>query len=352
MIRFGSRTEVYLPMSAEIVCKVGDRVQSGVTIIARLRPQKSMQKSKVTSHENAGLHSPPQPGSLRSEDLPAAEPDDGGQPVLRVCGDAQDHHRHAGANPRAGRHGARAHETVWSKLAIDQFHAAIWFILGACVFDVLDGRLARLGGQDSPFGREFDSLADTVSFGLAPALLVYKIVLDEFGQIGMIIAFIYLACGTLRLARFNCISASSDADKGAQTPSDAGKNFKGFPIPAAAGVIASLTELLLWFDETSRNRLGAWKFVLPPLLLFLSYMMFSHFKYPSFKALNWRTQRTLPALLVIIVLILLTWQYYQWMPAVIFPDLPDVRVFTAVALASVAAEHRAGNRRGGRGRRG
>ncbi len=211
----------------------------------------------------------------------------------------------------------RMHETVWSKGAIDQFHAAIWFILGACVFDVLDGRLARLGGQDSPFGREFDSLADTVSFGLAPALLVYKIVLDEFGDIGMIIAFLYLACGTLRLARFNCISAASDADKGAQTPLDAGKNFKGFPIPAAAGVIASLTELLLWFDEDKRQ-IGAWKFVLPFLMVFLSYMMFSHFKYPSFKALNWRTQRTLPALLTIIVVILLTWLYYQWMPAVIF----------------------------------
>ena len=86
------------------------------------------------------------------------------------------------------------------------------------MFDVLDGRLARLGGQDSPFGREFDSLADTVSFGLAPALLVYKIVLDEFGEFGMLIAFLYLACGTLRLARFNCIAASSDADKGAQAP--------------------------------------------------------------------------------------------------------------------------------------
>ena len=211
----------------------------------------------------------------------------------------------------------RGHETLWSRGAIDQFHTAIWFILGACVFDVLDGRLARLGGQDSPFGREFDSLADTVSFGLAPALLVYKIVLDEFGQVGMIIAFLYLACGTLRLARFNCISTASDADNGAQTPLDAGKNFKGFPIPAAAGVIASLTELLLWFDEDKRQ-IGAWKFVLPFLLVFLSYMMFSHFKYPSFKALNWRTQRTLPALLTIIVLILLTWLYYQWMPAVIF----------------------------------
>ena len=212
---------------------------------------------------------------------------------------------------------AKTHDIVWSRAAIDQFHSAIWFILAACVFDVLDGRLARLGGQDSPFGREFDSLADTVSFGIAPALLVYKIVLDEFGRIGMLIAFLYLACGTLRLARFNCIAAASDADHGAQAAPDQKKNFKGFPIPAAAGVIASITELMLWFDEGQRE-IGAMKYLLPPLMIFLAFMMFSEFKYPSFKALNWRTQRSVPAMMVIMVLILLTWLYYQWMPAVIF----------------------------------
>ncbi len=209
-------------------------------------------------------------------------------------------------------------EGVWTPGAIDQFHAAIWFILGACVFDVLDGRLARLGGTDSPFGREFDSLADIVSFGIAPALLVYKIVLYEFPRPGLLIAFLYLACGALRLARFNCIAAASDADHGAQaSPAEKGKPFKGIPIPAAAGVIASLTELLLWFDEGQRE-IGALKFALPPLMIFLSFMMFSEFKYPSFKAINWRTQRTMPALLVIFGVIILTWLYYQWMPAVIF----------------------------------
>src|SRR3982751_4835667 len=112
------------------------------------------------------------------------------------------------------------------------FHAAIWFILGACIFDVLDGRLARLGGQDSAFGREFDSLADIVSFGLAPALMVYRIVLIDFPRAGWVVAFVYLLCGALRLARFNCIAAAGESTK-------AGKNFRGFPIPAAAGLIAS-----------------------------------------------------------------------------------------------------------------
>src|SRR5436305_14530795 len=99
----------------------------------------------------------------------------------------------------------------------DLFHTAIWLILGACFFDLLDGRLARLGGHESAFGREFDSLADIVSFGVAPALMVYRIILADpaFQKIGWVIAFVYLACGALRLARFNCIAAANipGADK-------------------------------------------------------------------------------------------------------------------------------------------
>ena len=100
------------------------------------------------------------------------------------------------------------------------FHAAVWFILGACIFDVLDGRLARLGGQDSAFGREFDSLADIVSFGVAPALMVYRIVLIDFPRLGWLVAFVYLVCGALRLARYNCVSAAGG--------SRGRKSFHGF----------------------------------------------------------------------------------------------------------------------------
>src|SRR5256886_15374775 len=95
-------------------------------------------------------------------------------------------------------------------LAADRFHEAIWFILGAFVFDFLDGRIARLGGHETQFGREFDSLADIVSFGLAPALMVYRVVLQEFPRACWIIAFIYLTCGALRLARFNSSEAEDD----------------------------------------------------------------------------------------------------------------------------------------------
>src|SRR5882762_10625615 len=72
--------------------------------------------------------------------------------------------------------------------ASDLFHTAIWCVLGAFVFDFLDGRLARLGGNESPFGREFDSLADIVSFGVAPALMVSRVILHDTGKLGMIVA--------------------------------------------------------------------------------------------------------------------------------------------------------------------
>lgn len=189
------------------------------------------------------------------------------------------------------------------------YYQAIAFMLGACVFDLLDGRLARLGGHESPFGREFDSLADVISFGLAPAMLVYQIVLADFDRIGWVVAFIYLLCGAMRLARFNCQAAEM-----ADQPE---KDFQGFPIPAAAGLIASLTLFMLWLNDGERT-LGPWKFVLPPLLIFLSFMMFSHVRYPSFKALNWKTKRSIPRFLAIILLLVFTALNWEWMPALLF----------------------------------
>jgi CDP-diacylglycerol--serine O-phosphatidyltransferase len=189
------------------------------------------------------------------------------------------------------------------------FKTAIWCILAACIFDALDGRLARLGGTDSAFGREFDSLADIVSFGVAPALLVSRVLLREYEKLGWLVASLYLICGALRLARFNCIAASG-------VPG-AGKDFKGMPIPAAAGLIASTTLFVTWLTN---DRIEHWmmKWVLPPLFVFLSWMMFSSFKYPSFKNINWRTTRSLPKFLIIVFVVALTVMFYQWMLAAIF----------------------------------
>jgi CDP-diacylglycerol--serine O-phosphatidyltransferase len=195
-----------------------------------------------------------------------------------------------------------------------RYYVAIAFILGACLFDLLDGRLARLGGHESPFGREFDSLADMVSFGLAPALLVYQIVLQDFHRTGWIIAFVYLLCGALRLARFNCLAQNI---RGKEEEEECSKEFSGFPIPAAAGLIASLTLMMLSLDEGQRT-IGRWKFALPVVLLFLSFMMFSRVKYPSFKGLNWGSQRSIPRFLIIILILIFAAMNYEWMPSVLF----------------------------------
>jgi len=200
-------------------------------------------------------------------------------------------------------------QNVDQPMAAERFEFAILLILTACIFDALDGRLARLGGHESAFGREFDSIADIVSFGVAPALMVYKVVLIEFPTLGWIVASLYLLCGALRLARFNCIAASN--------PASASKEFRGFPIPAAAGLTASLTLFMLWFAGSGRE-LGPLRWVLPGLLIFLSFMMFSRFQYPSFKGLNWRTTRSIPRFVAIVFILVLTVLNYRWMPAVIF----------------------------------
>jgi CDP-diacylglycerol--serine O-phosphatidyltransferase len=200
-------------------------------------------------------------------------------------------------------------QTSDPKQAAQRFELAILLILTACIFDALDGRLARLGGHESSFGREFDSLADIVSFGVAPALMVYKVVLIEFPTLGWIVASLYMLCGAMRLARFNCLAANN--------PDTASQEFRGFPIPAAAGLTASLTLFMLWLAESERQ-LGKWKWLLPTLLIFLSFMMFSRFKYPSFKGLNWRTTRSVPRFIAIVLLLGFTLLNYQWMPAVLF----------------------------------
>ena len=180
---------------------------------------------------------------------------------------------------------------------------ALFFILLACIFDLLDGRVARMGGAESPFGREFDSLADIVSFGVAPAFLVYRIVLKDVftvhQEIGWFIASIYLLCGAFRLARFNCLAA--------QAGGGGGKEFLGFPIPAAAGLVVSLTLFMFWLNEIGwmeeRFNSSKWRYVLPVLMLFLSAMMVSEVKYPTFKRLDLRASKTFTKTLVAVLFI-------------------------------------------------
>jgi CDP-diacylglycerol---serine O-phosphatidyltransferase len=168
-----------------------------------------------------------------------------------------------------------------------QIKVALGFILLACIFDLFDGRVARMGGVESPFGREFDSLADLISFGVAPAFLMHRVVLrDVFHghpEVGWFLSSVYLLCGAFRLARFNCLAA--------QPGGAASKEFLGFPIPSAAGLVASLTLLIIQLNERERS-LGNGKYFLVAVLVFLSIMMVSKVKYPSFKSLGLRSKST------------------------------------------------------------
>ena len=166
---------------------------------------------------------------------------------------------------------------------------ALLLILLACILDALDGRVARMGGYESPFGREFDSITDIVSFGVAPAFLVHRVVLKDVfvatPEIGWFIASIYVICGALRLARFNCIAASEEAS------GEHSREFVGFPIPVAAGLVASITYFLIWMEEKNFAK-GNWKYALPVMLVFLSAMMVSRVAYPTFKRIDWRAPRS------------------------------------------------------------
>jgi CDP-diacylglycerol--serine O-phosphatidyltransferase len=196
------------------------------------------------------------------------------------------------------------------------YERAILLIFASCLFDLLDGRLARLGGRESEFGREFDSLADIISFGMAPAMLMAKAVLfplDELVEgVGWVLACIYVLCGAIRLARFNCLAIDAAA-RGDFTHRD----FRGIPIPMAAGFIASLTFLIIDVYENDRA-LGLWIYVLAGAMLGLSILMISDVRYPSFKRIGWRTRGTMGAVVLATLGVVLMVRYYHVMPVILF----------------------------------
>ena len=195
------------------------------------------------------------------------------------------------------------------------YEHAVWFILAAVVFDALDGRLARLGGQESLFGKEFDSIADTVSFGMAPALMVFFLILSPtvnfpiYRNVGWIIGFIYLLCVAVRLARFNVITHPLVARA---QPNEDEDEFQGLPSPAAAGMIASLVLVL------NRIELPNWSIFLPALLLLIATLMVSDVRYPSFKHINWRTELKLKPFIYLLIVLLFVYLLRSFALAIIF----------------------------------
>lgn len=148
-----------------------------------------------------------------------------------------------------------------------EFYFAAWALILAVVFDGLDGRIARLTKTTSKFGVEFDSLADIISFGMAPAFMVYVWELKPFGRVGWMAAFLFLICSALRLARFNAMDPNFKSD-----------HFIGLPTPASASAIATI----VIFSESGLLA------PLPPIFLVivvyvLAFLMVSNIKYPAFK---------------------------------------------------------------------
>ncbi|MGZ3768812.1 MAG: CDP-diacylglycerol--serine O-phosphatidyltransferase [Bdellovibrio sp.] len=147
---------------------------------------------------------------------------------------------------------------------------AAYAIVVAAVFDQLDGRLARLTRSTSKFGAEYDSLCDLVSFGMAPGVLLFLWALQPFGRLGWVACFLFVACGALRLARFNVQANVVEKNY-----------FQGLPIPMAAGIVASS---VLAFQDLGLEPLG--NFGLLIMTVLLAFVMVSNFRFRSFKDLD------------------------------------------------------------------
>ncbi len=168
------------------------------------------------------------------------------------------------------------------------FIYAAWAIVLANVFDGLDGWIARLTNTTTRFGIELDSLSDLVAFGVAPSVLMYKWTLASFGRLGWAVAFLFVACGALRLARFNV-----------QTGAPGSKSFKGMPIPAAATVLASIVIFYyeFWTGQPEKNAF------LLALAFALSLLMVSTLRYHGLKEIDFRERKPFWVLIVFVIVL-------------------------------------------------
>jgi CDP-diacylglycerol---serine O-phosphatidyltransferase len=199
------------------------------------------------------------------------------------------------------------------------FARAAWFLVAALGCDILDGRIARMTNTTSMFGMQLDSLSDLVSFGTAPAIMMYMLVLKNMGKPGIAIAVLFVLCSALRLARFNVLAQSGEIHK----------HFVGLPTPASAGVIISfvLSYELLAPEDYSLNfktipvlmeLIPSFFKIMPVVIVILSFLMVSNIPYLSFKRIKLTRVRTIELLVVLIVLIILIVVYPQNVIFIIF----------------------------------
>lgn len=181
------------------------------------------------------------------------------------------------------------------------FYKACMFIFLGAIFDSVDGRVARLTGTSSAFGEQFDSLSDLISFGMAPAIIFYNKFLLNTGRIGMVIAFLFLLCGALRLARFNANIAKVNTDY-----------FQGLPIPGAAIAVLSYILVSLDFPQFFNNL-----YVAIPYIVIYALLMITNIPFPSFKKSEWVKRNKRKVLFLIFMLISALFIYEQVMIPVI-----------------------------------
>jgi len=173
------------------------------------------------------------------------------------------------------------------------FEKAAWLIMLSLIFDGLDGRVARLTNTCSKFGVEFDSLADIVAFGVAPALLMYLFVGDEFGRFGIVASALFVIFGAIRLARFNVMSVSSEPSV-----------FIGVPIPTAAVFVSLL--VLLFQKYGFHNDYGL---ILIFLSILVSLLMISNIRYPSFKKIDFTPKHAMKFFIIILLALFVVFMY-------------------------------------------
>lgn len=178
------------------------------------------------------------------------------------------------------------------RATMGEYETAALMILLAALLDALDGRVARITGTSTEFGLEFDSIADIVSFGVAPAMLAFSWSLSSFGRLGWAVSFLFVICGALRLARFNIQTSHQDR-----------RFFVGMPIPAAACIVAATVFAHPKPPVPERDPfIGA---MLLLLVLLVSLLMVSRFRYRSFKDLDLGRRRSYKYLLIPAALITL-----------------------------------------------
>lgn len=186
------------------------------------------------------------------------------------------------------------------------FESASWLIILAIVADGLDGTFARLTKTQDFFGAEFDSLADLVSFCLAPMILLYRLILSSYGSSGMLVAFVYVLFGAIRLAKYN-VSVIKEK-----------RNifFEGLPTPAAAGVMVSVGLLLSTIGKEYFGKKNVFLITVPFILKFLpvivlttAFLMITKLRYVSFSRLRLSGKITLRLFTIIIGILLLVFSY-------------------------------------------